>query len=134
MTRERRFTVLAVAAGIVVVAAVFAECRNDPQILTNDPSRTVVPSVATLVSESVHAGSGVIEDGERTVLRVFEPVPPATTRDVADALIAVGSDVGWKFGPLLNGNAVGTKTIGGRPWMVSVTIQDDSVTQLFAGR
>lgn len=135
MTRRRLPTSWVVAASIIVgAAAILAACQDDQQILADDPSRTDVPAEATLVSESVDAGSGVIKDGEQTVLRVFEPVPPSTADDVADALVASGSGAGWEFGPVLDGNAVGTKSIDGRPWMVSVTIRDGTVTQLFAGR
>lgn len=135
MTLRRLPSAWVVAAGIVIgAAAILAACQDKEQILANDPSRTDVPAEATLVSESVDAGSGVIKDGERTVVRVFEPVPPATADDVADALVASGSDAGWEFGPVQDGNAVGAKSIDGRPWMVSVSIRDGTVTQLFAGR
>jgi len=124
-----RFTSVAVVA----VALVVGGCGH-VAILPDEAFRNVIPANAQLQDETTDDGASLIEDGERLVLRTFTPVPPAKATDVLTALVDEGERDGWVFTEETATRAVGTKDIDGWPWMVSLTVRDGSVRQLFAGR
>jgi hypothetical protein len=111
-----------------------AGCGRQERILADEPFRSVVPDSAELVDEVVDDGSALVKDGERSVLRTFDPRPAVEPVDVVDALVAEGERMGWEVVERSPGRAVARKEVEGRQWMASVSVEGDRVRQLLAGR
>jgi hypothetical protein len=121
-------------AGAALCAAITVGCAQSTEVLPNEAFRNFVPLNAELLDEAVDGGDSLTIDGESSVLRTFDPVPPAEAPDVFEVLVAEGEDNGWSFTDRSTSLAVATKDVDGRPWMVSIAVEDDTVRQLFAGR
>lgn len=130
-SQPRRLAQIVMAAAVIAVSAVAC---GSPQVLPDEPFRSVVPANAQLTDELVDDGSSIIVDGESSVLRTFVPIAPADAVAVSASLVETGESLGWVFADRSPFLAVGTKEIDGRLWMVSLVVRDDGVQQLFAGR
>jgi hypothetical protein len=123
-----------IVASLVIAAVLLAGCDSQERILTDEPFRMAVPGNAELVNEVVDDGSSLIKDGERSVLRSFAPRPPAEPADVLDALVAEAEATGWEVVERSPVRVVARKEVEGRWWTASVSVEDERVRQLLAGR
>ena len=123
-----------IVACVVAVTALLAGCDRQERILADEPFRLATPDNAELVDEMVDDGRSLIKDGERSVVRIFVPRPPADPADVLDALVAEGERTGWEVVDRSPTRVVARKEIEGRQWTASVSIDGERVRQLLAGR
>jgi type IV pilus biogenesis protein CpaD/CtpE len=123
-----------IVATLVAATALLAGCDRQERILTDEPFRLVEPDNAELLDEMVDDGGSLIKDGERSVLRIFVPRPPAEPTDVVDVLVAEGERTGWEVVDRSPLRAVARKEVEGRQWTASVSVEGDRVRQLLAGR
>ncbi len=123
-----------IVATLVIAIALLTGCDRQERILTGEPFRLVEPDNAELLDEVVDDGESLIKDGERSVLRIFVPRPPAEPTDVVDVLVAEAERTGREVVDRSPLRAVARKEVEGRQWTASVSVEGDRVRQLLAGR